>query len=365
MHHSRSRTAALLTLTLLVTSCSRQQAPARGSEDVTVVPVAAEPARRGRLRAVLHVSGTVTAAPDGEFLVVAPEAARILEVTKAQGDTVAAGELLVRFELPGAAQEISRHTADVARLQAQVENARLALSRARDFVERGLVARTELNTAERELAEAQASLARSESARAAAEQQAARATVVAPFAGQVAARFHAAGELAQPSAADPVLRLVDPRRLEVIALVPRNDAARVVPGASARLATQVDGRDVPLTVSAAPNPADATSDGSLRVRLFFSEPANVPVDTSVQLDIDAEERVDVVFVSPDAIVKSGPASTVFVANGDVAQQRTVTTGVANEQGVEITEGLNPGDLVITRGQAGLSDGAKISATVTR
>ena len=38
------RAAALVTLTLLASSCTRQSAPARDTEEITVVPVAAAPA---------------------------------------------------------------------------------------------------------------------------------------------------------------------------------------------------------------------------------------------------------------------------------------------------------------------------------
>jgi multidrug efflux pump subunit AcrA (membrane-fusion protein) len=56
---------------------------------------------------------------------------------------------------------------------------------------------------------------------------------------------------------------------------------------------------------------------------------------------------------------------VFVAVGDRAERRIVTTGVEDDQGVEILSGINRGDLVITRGQAGLADGATINAEVRR
>jgi hypothetical protein len=83
----------------------------------------------------------------------------------------------------------------------------------------------------------------------------------------------------------------------------------------------------------------------------------------VQVDIDAEERVDVVFVAPEAIVQSGGERVIFVAVGDRAERRRVATGVSDDQGVEITSGLRRGELVITRGQAGLADGALISVSI--
>jgi RND family efflux transporter MFP subunit len=362
---TRRITAACLLVTAISTAgCSRRDTRQEAGDEATVVPVAAVPAQRGRLRAVLHVSGIVTPAEGAEFLALAPEPARILEVTKSEGDMVAPGEVVVRFELPTAAQEAIRQRAEVARLQALVENARIAQARTRDFVSRGLVPRAQQESTDRELADAETSLQRAQAALAAAEAQTARATVMAPFAGVVAQRLHNPGDLVQLT--DPVLRLVDPSRLEVLAIVPRADVARVAPGASARVAGAIDGREVRLSVSSAPSPANATGDGSVRVRLAPVEPAPLMVDMPVEVDIDAEERVDVVFVPPEAVLDAGGERVVFVAEGDVARRTPVTTGVSNEQGVEITSGLQAGALVITRGQSGLVDGARISvATVSQ
>jgi multidrug efflux pump subunit AcrA (membrane-fusion protein) len=87
------------------------------------------------------------------------------------------------------------------------------------------------------------------------------------------------------------------------------------------------------------------------------------VDTSVEVDIDAGERSDVLFVPADALVRQGETVTLFVAIGDRAERRTVATGLAEGGRVEITSGLQPGELIVTRGHVGLADGARISADV--
>jgi len=354
-----------LAAALFLCNCSRQRATAEApADEVTIVPVAAEPAQFGRLRAVIHASGIVTPSQDGEFLVVAGEPARVLEITRNEGDPVNAGDILVRFEALLATQEAARQRAEVARVQAQVENARVAQSRARDLVGRGLMPRVDQDTADRELAEAEALLARTETARVAADAAVARATVRAPFTGIVARKLHQVGDIAQATPADPVLRVVDPKRMEVRATVQAPDRARVVPGATARLAGATEGKTVRLTV-ASQSAFEGTADGGVRVRLIFAEPAILPVDTPVEVDIDAEERGNVLFVNPDAIVRTASDTSVFVAVGDRAQRRRVTTGMVDEQGVEITSGLERGELVITRGQTGLADGARVSVTTTR
>lgn len=358
-------TLAFTAMTLLLAGC-RQAAPPRQEEAEAngVIPVGAEPAQVGSLRATIHASGLVVPADGAEFLAVAPEPARIIEVAKNQGDAVAAGDMLVRFELPTATQEMARQQAELAQLQAQLENVRVNRQRVADLVERGLVARNDLNQADREVADAEAALAGAATALKRIQDTIGRASVRAPFAGIVANRLHNPGDVVQATATDPVLRIVDPARIEVLAMIPGADVSRVLPGSSARVAGFVNGQPVVLSVAGRPA-GNADAEGRMRVRLTFAAPTTLAVDSPVEIDIDAEERVNVVFVSPSALVATGPDAALFVAANDVAERRPVTTGVTTELGVEITSGLQAGELVITRGQAGVTHGARISAAITR
>jgi RND family efflux transporter MFP subunit len=357
------RAAILLVGFTAAAACNRTSTRPAAVEEVTIVPVAAEPAQTGRLRAVVHASGVVTPADRAEFLVVAPEPARILEITKAEGESVAGGEVLVRFEMPSATQEVARQQAEVQRAQVLLESARVAQTRARDLMARGMIPRTDMDVANREFADAEGAVARAEAARRIAEAAAARAIIRAPFAGVVVKRLHQPGDVVQGLVTDPVLRLIDPKRIEITASVPAADVSRVQHGASARLAGGIEGREVPLTVAAPPNPADLSGNGYVRARLTFVTETTLAVDTPVEVDIDAEERRNVVFISPDALVRTATQTAVFVAVGDRAQRRVVTTGVADDQGIEITSGLRSGELVITRGQSGLADGAQVNVAL--
>lgn len=346
----------------LAIACGRQAPADRAEEDEQPVPVVARPVERGNLRTVVSASGTVTPAPGAEFLVTAPEPARVVDVTKQQGAPVASNEVLVRFELPSAVGEVARLTAERASAEAQLERARLAQTRARDFVGRGLIPRVELDAADRALADAQAEVQKAQTEQAAAEAAAARAVVRAPFDGVVAERLHNPGDLVRGAVTDPVLRIVDPKRLEVNASIEAADVSRVLPGATARLTNPVDGRVIRLIVTPVTSALEPHADGTRPVRLEFAERAdNIPVNTRVDVEIDAEERSGVAFIVPDAILRENGATVVLVAAGDRAERRVVTTGVADNERVEITSGLEPGELVITQGHIGLPDGARITA----
>lgn len=326
------------------------------------MPVGALPAERAGIRAVVRATGVVTPAEGAEFLVVAPEPARIAEIGKAAGDEVRSGDVLVRFELPSATQEVARLEADLAAAEALLENTRVNQQRVADFVDRGLVARRDREIADRELADAQAAVDRIRGMHARAVNAAGRAIVRAPFDGVVAGRQHNPGDVVLSASTDPVLRIVDPRRLDLVALVGEADIARVVPGATARVTGPAT--EMPIGLKVLRRVADrAAPDGSVAFLLLFDDPVDLPVDTRVDIEIDAEERLDAVLVPAEALVQDGGETIVMVAAGSRAERRAVTTGIRNDDRIEVTSGVRAGELVITRGHIGLADGAAISVAL--
>ena len=133
----------------------------------------------------------------------------------------------------------------------------------------------------------------------------------------------------------------------------------MVPGAPARIAAAAGIARVQRTVAGRVDDR-AARDGTVPFRLLFKDPTSVPVDTPVEIDIDAEERTGVVLVPAEALIRQGGAVAVLIANGSRAERRPVTTGLEDAQNVEITSGVRAGELVITRGHVGLADGAAIS-----
>ncbi len=345
---------------LAIASCRREE-PRReqtADSETLVTPVAAEVVQRGRLRTVIRTSGVVTPATGSEFIASAPEPAQILEIPHAEGERVASGDVLVRFAMPSADAELARQRADIARAEALLENARITQARSRDLAARGIISRREMENADNEVTNAQAEVARAEAARQRAEASLARAIVRAPFAGLVAQVFHKPGEMTQGVATDPILRLIDPERLEVTAPISASDAPRLLPGAAAHIIPAPGADPVRLTVTS--RPSSGSNGGELRVHLAFAETTTLPVDTRVDVEIEGEERVDVVLVRNEALVTEGTETAVFVAVDGRAERRVVTTGLRDGEQVEVTSGLRAGELVITRGHVGLTDGAEVS-----
>ena len=344
---------------LCVVSACRHNAPEETQTESAVV-VQVEEARSGPVREVMAATGMVTAAPGAELVVTAPEAARIVELPKAEGDRVRPGDLLVRFDIPSLTAGAESSRAGIEQAQARVENAKAAAARVQGLFERGVAARKEVEDAERELREANAALAQARSASGAANALADRTVVHATFAGVVAKRFHNPGDMVEPGQSEPILRVVDPSHLEITAAVPVAALTRIAPNAPAHITSP--GRDEPIEATVVARPA-AVDPGSVTaaVRLKPASVAGLTVGVSVELEILGPEHAATVLVPRAAIVRDGEATVVMTVGADSkAHRNEVEVGVVNPDVAEIKKGIKPGDKVIVRGQNGLPDGAAVT-----
>ena len=354
---ARPALVALIALGV-VAGCQRQSPEEVATE--TVVPVTVAPVRTGPIVGVIRAGGVVQPAPGADFTVVAPEAARIAEMTKAEGDRVRKGELLVRFDVPSLRADETSKVAEVARAEMRVKTATTNLARAKDLVERGVAARREVEQAEQDLADAQAALSQAQAASKAAGALGTRADVRAPFDGIVARRFHNAGDFVEPTATDLILRVIDPARLEIVVAVLIADVARIRLGAVARISSGAGPDPAALSVVSRPAAIDPAT-ASAPVRLAFKSPTNLAAGTPVQVEVDAERRDRALLVPLAAVIREASETAVFVAGADgKAHRRVVQLGIASDADVEVVSGLQASERVIVHGQAALPDGATVS-----
>jgi RND family efflux transporter MFP subunit len=349
---------ALLAATLLAVHCA--SADKEESQTEAAVPVTTAVARTGTLQGIVRATGIVGAAPGALQAVTSPGASRIVAMPKGVGDIVHKGDLLVRFDAPTLTADATAKAATVAQAEARLDNARKADERTAGLLERGIAARKDVEDAHRDLRDAEAGLAQATAERDAARTLAERAVVHAEFAGLVVDRSHNPGDFVD-GGGEPLLRIVDPSRLQVDAAISAADLGRIRTGQGARV-HRAAGDETPVSgrvagVSASVNAA--TGMGTLRVGL----PADtrLPVGLSVPLEVDAEQRANVTIVPSTAVVHEGPTAFVYVLGPDAkAQRREVALGIAGESDVEIRSGVATGEIVIVSGQQGLPDGAQVA-----
>ena len=355
---SRARVIAL------ALAAASWQCSAPAVEEIeTTAPVSVEvaAARLDTVESQIDVAGLVTPAPGADLTIVAPEPARIAELSKAEGDSVAAGDVLVRFDIPTLASNVAGRQADITQARARLATTRAAVTRLSGLLERGIASRREVQEAERDAADAEAALTRAEGEAGAAATLAERAVVRARFNGVVVKRWHNPGDLVEAAASDPVLRVIDPRTLQVVASVPAAHLLHIVVGRSASIRGPGGEDAEEATVVAKSAQLDPT--GSVAdVRLTFKERTQFAAGTPVQVSIVADQHKNVVVVPTAAVLHDGDETYVMVAADKVAHRQLVEVGLTGSETIEITKGVAAGDRVIVSGHTALPDGAAISVT---
>jgi membrane fusion protein (multidrug efflux system) len=307
------------------------------------VPVLAEPVAVERIAEEVVAIGTLRS---NESVMLRPEVAgRVAEFGFAEGSVVAAGTVLVRLD-----DSIPR--AELAQAEAELELAQANARRAQDLYARGAGSAVARDQA---VATLRTTTAAVELGRARLEKY----RLVAPFDGIVGLRRVSLGAFVNVGADIVNLESIDPIKLDF--RVPEVFLARVSVGQ--RLAVTVDAfpdRTFPGEIVAIDPAVDPVGrsiavraslpnrDGLLRPGLF------------ARVRLTLREEPQAILVPEAAIVPFGGRMLVMKVVDGKAQPQPVTLGLRREGRVQVTEGLAPGDVVVTAGQMKLQPGAAVA-----
>ncbi len=364
----------------------------RGAPGVPLVSTSAAQAadRAGSDFSVLDATGYVVARR--QATVSSKTTGKVVEVFIEEGVQVAAGQLLARLDdsVPRAELALAESQLEAARrtlreVQAQLQQARLDLTRSEGLAERDLVSQAELDRNRLAVEEAEARLARvrqeavvSERYLAVQRQLLEDMEIRAPFAGIVIAKAAQPGEMISPVSAGGgftrtgICTIVDMDSLEVEVDVNEAYINRVHSGQPVRIRLNAYPQDDYSAEVIAIIPAAERSKATVRVRVGFLErDSRVLPDMGVRvafLGLAAETSAapvqSGVFVPKGAVAGEGEAAYVLVVAGGKVQRRVVDLGEGQGGRRRVLEGLAPGERVVTGLTddllASLPDGASVS-----
>lgn len=352
-----ARLLACLAALLIPAAGCRRGAPAAAQarpQTVTLGPADATVAVEGRIASGPALSGTLT--PRRQATVRAQVGGEVEEARVAEGEPVAAGEVLARIA-QGSLDDAVRSA------RAAAENARNALglarreaARQRSLLAAGAVSQHDVETAEQQARSAQAGLAQARAQLAAAEVQLGNAVVRAPFAGLVSAKQVSAGDVVQTGAA--LYTIVDPSLLELAATVPAEALADLRVGLAVEFTvTGFPGRTFAGRVSRI-NPSADPATRQVRVYAELPNPAATaagagPGGPRLVSGLYAEGRITsqahLALTLPGAAIdRTLQQPAVETVQGGRVVRAEVTLGTVDEQAdrVEVKSGVAPGEVVL-------------------
>lgn len=268
----------------------------------------------------------------------------------ASGANVTRGELLLELD-----SRLAR--AELDRLEAQARLARLNLERRQDLLRKKAISQAEVDAAQAE-ADAAAAAAQAQRVRVA------KHRVTAPFDGRVGIRRISLGQYLSQGTPLFTLQALDP--IEIEFAVAEKHLPQIRPNQQVNISVDAYPKDSFSGEINALDPRVDTSTRMVRVRARIPNPdGKLRSGMFGRLSIELSQKLEVIAVPRTAIKYDPYGQSVFVVTpkeqqGDgpahLAQHRFVRTGVARGDFLQILEGLEEGDEIVTSGLLKLRNG---------
>lgn len=306
------------------------------------LPVEVATASQDVLEQRIETVGTLRA---DESVVLRPElGGRVEKILFDDGQAVEAGTKLLVLDT-------AILEAELADAKARSLLARSEHQRNKDVHSKGLGSVQDLDRARAELLRAQAG-------EKLAKVRLDKMTLHAPFSGILGLRKVSLGDFLQPG--DTVVELVAVERLKLDFQVPERHAAKVQVGQ--KVLVRVDAwpsrRFEGELYAIAPRANEGGRSLMLRARLDNPDQALLPgMFARISLVMGAGAKT--LTIPEQAIIPEGEQLFVYRVNNGKAVKTAVTTGRREATRVEILDGLNEGDQVVTGGQIKLQDGSDV------
>ena len=312
--------------------------PPKGPDAVPV-----EVAKAAHRPVAASYTGTAALEPRGESQVVAKTSGVALAVLVEEGQTVRAGQPLVRLDP-------DRSRLAVAQASAQMHKLENNYNRARQLVTQQMISANDVDQIKFDLENARAQYTM-------ATLELSYTTVVAPISGVIASRSIKTGNFVQINT--PIFRIVDNSRLEATLNVPEREISTLKAGQPVELAADaLPGQTFTGTVDRIAPVVDSGS-GTFRVVCTFAGDGLLQPGMFGRIKIDYDKRADALVVPRVALLDDDGDPAVFAVRNGKAARVSVKLGYMDGEWVEIREGLKPGDGVVTAGKIALRDGTPV------
>lgn len=285
---------------------------------------------------------------------------RVLTRDVAIGDLVKQGQLLATLDSSVQEFQLGTAQANLASALAQFSNLAASEARVAQLLETNTAAQAQLDaaTTARQTAEAQRDQAKANVERA--QDQLGYTRIVAETDGVVVSTAAEPGQVV--SAGEPVLVVAQPDHREAVFDLPETLAASLKVGDSIAVSS-VTGAADQLTGAIREIAPSASATARLRqVRVTLDAPGDsYRLGSTVEAVVQRALPAPVIAVPATAVRDADKAATVWIADpaAGTVSSRPVTVGSITAAVATITDGLAPGDIVVTAGVNSLTEGQPV------
>lgn len=343
----------LLFLALIVmaaVSCNNQQASE--SADLAV-PVSVENVKLKSIQQYITTTGTAKARSETElfseiegnyFLQVNPKTGKKFKL----GDRVDKGQVIVKFEND---EYYNGLNLDSRKLNLEISEQEY--EKQQSLYEKGGVTLRELRNSEVSKIDAQYSYENSQI-------QLAKMQVLAPFSGIIVELpYYTEGVLV--SAGQSMVKLMAYDQMYVEINLPEKNISEVKVGQDVLITSYTLTEDTLLAHVTELSPVISNETRTFTGKLQIENPElKLRPGMFVKASIITAQKDSVVVIPRDVIMSGSRGKYVFVVGrNSAADDRRITTGISNDDEIEVIDGLSPNDRLIIKGFETLRDNSKV------
>jgi membrane fusion protein (multidrug efflux system) len=340
-------------------ACSDTEADAPVAVETTrAIPVRTATVETRDLAETLSLTGTLDARSS---VTVVPEVtARIVRVIGGEGDRVSRGQVLAVLDAADFRLASDRAKANLDLAEANRAHARAEKDRADALLKTGGITDKDHLAAQLAVQVSEASHAQARSELAIAERQLGRSVIASPISGRVAKRHADAGTIV--SAGTPLYTIIDDSMFEFRSSVGSGDFGKLKIGGT--VAVTVDALPGFVTEGEVNRIAPQVDARSRSFEVIIRVPGRPELVSGLfaRADVTVREVPGSLTVPPAALVRDGTdpskAQTYVVVNNKV-ERRDVLVGVEAPDAVQVTSGLNVGEVVVLDPPSALGPGTQV------
>lgn len=328
-------------------------------------PVSIELVRRQDIRVTVNAIGNILAS---NTATVRAQVSGVLQsLNFKEGEQVKTGQLIAQIDPRALQASVNQAEGSLARDQAQLDNARIDLSRYRDLLAKDAIPKQQLDTQSALVRQLEGTLKVDQATVESTRLQLSYARVTAPISGRVGLKQADLGNVVQPGDANGIVSITQTRPIAMVFAVPAAHLPGINAGLKANQPMEVQAWDrtgkkqLALgRVASIDNAIDPTTD-TIKIKALFAnaDDALFP-NQSVSVTLQLATLSQVLAVPQAAVLRGAQGFYVYLVNPDNSvSTKVVKPGTVDGGWMAVQGELQSGDKVVIDGTDRLREGAKV------
>ena len=318
--------------------------------------------KKGNIDLIVAAEGKVEGIEDVDL---APKTlGRIKEIYFKEGDYVKDGDLIAVLENDELKAQVEQAKANVLRAEAELRESKQNWNRSTALFDKGIVSSSQLDTAKMKYDVTHSQLKKAEADLKYANALLENTYIRAPFSGKIIKRFLDPGETITLEKLVPIVNIADVNKIMVRAEINDTDIGKVKIGQKAIVTTdaytgeEFNGKVVEISPAVgkkailSDDPAQMVDTKVLEVKIELDSGQKLNLGLNVDVIISANNKENVLILPLKALIHRDGMPYVKVKRNGKYEEKLITTGLTDEENIEVSDGLEEGDTVLLQNHSG-------------